>query len=46
MVASGRSRISEVRVILELVEASQRGSMEEEGGGVACACVRMHVYKI
>lgn len=38
MVVSEGNRISEVKVILELVEVSQRGSLEEQGGEV-CMCL-------
>lgn len=41
MVVSEGSRISEVKVVLELVEVSQRGSLEEQGGRFACACVQL-----
>lgn len=41
MVVSEGSRISEVKVVLELVEVSQRGSLEERGGRYACACVQL-----
>lgn len=41
MVVSEGNRISEVKVVLELVEVSQRGYLEERGGRYACACVQL-----